>query len=127
LGSQLLRRRSEAHRLEPLPAPQHRLHDRVLPSGILISHRLGGWAKRNLRLQRVGKIAPADHLCRTILPTLPHLHFRSDADERVGSVDIDERGLAVNRHFHHRFAVQSDQVTRADIALNSHQIGKETP
>jgi len=38
---------------------------------------------------------------RSLADFLQQVSLRSDADERVGSVDIDERGLAFNRHFHH--------------------------
>jgi hypothetical protein len=50
-----------------------------------------------------------------------------DADERLRRVDVDQRGLALERDFDHRLAVADDEVARAHIAFDRHQLGKEPP
>src|SRR5262245_51279221 len=50
-----------------------------------------------------------------------------DADERLRRVDVHERGLALERHFDHGFAVAADEMARAYIAFDRHQVWKEPP
>src|SRR5262249_39994553 len=48
-----------------------------------------------------------------------------DAYERLRRVHIDERRLTLERHLDHRLAVAADEMSRAHVALDCHQVGEE--
>jgi len=47
--------------------------------------------------------------------------------QRLRRVDVEERALAFDGHFRHGFGVPGDQVPRADIAVERHQLLEEAP
>src|SRR3984957_21087096 len=47
--------------------------------------------------------------------------------ERLGGIDIEKGAMALDRDFRHRFAVPEDQVARADIAVERHQLLEKPP
>ena len=60
-----------------------------------------------------------------MIRVLSPFDFRLDGGERLGGIDIDKRGVAGHGHFHDGFHVIADQMARADIALNLHQVVEE--
>ena len=53
--------------------------------------------------------------------------FGFHGDQRVRGIDIDERRAPLDRDLDHRFREATDQMARADVALQLHQIGEEAP
>ena len=46
--------------------------------------------------------------------------------KRLRGVDIEERAVALDRDFGYRLAVLGDQMARADVAVERHQLVEET-
>ena len=50
------------------------------------------------------------------------LNFGLDGQKRLGSVHVGQRRLSGYRHFDDHFGIIANQVTRADIPLDRHQV-----